>query len=73
MEAAKPTIRYGLVMLDLILDKRRRSYTTSKVMKTSLKAGFGESRRDELLEEDLSEFGKYNPSIRLKVISGRLV
>jgi hypothetical protein len=28
-----------------------------------LKAGFGESRRDELLEEDQSEFGKYNPSI----------
>jgi hypothetical protein len=63
-EAATPTIRYGLAMLDLILDKRRRSYTTQKVMKTSLKAGFGESRRrDELLEEDPSEFGKYNPSI----------
>jgi hypothetical protein len=30
---------------------------------TRLKACFGESRRDELLEEDLSEFGKYNPSI----------
>jgi hypothetical protein len=29
----------------------------------SLKAGFGEPRRDELLEEDQSEFGKYNPSI----------
>jgi hypothetical protein len=29
----------------------------------SLKAGFGESRRDELLEEDQSDFGKYNPSI----------
>jgi hypothetical protein len=27
----------------------------------SLKAGFGEPRRDELLEEDQSEFGKYNP------------
>jgi hypothetical protein len=30
-----------------------------------LKAGFGEFRRDELLEEDHSEFGKYNPSILL--------
>jgi hypothetical protein len=29
----------------------------------SLKADFGESRRDELLEEDQSEFGKYNPLI----------
>jgi hypothetical protein len=29
----------------------------------SLKTSSGESRRDELLEEDQSEFGKYNPSI----------
>jgi hypothetical protein len=29
----------------------------------NLKAGFGEPRRDELLEEDQREFGKYNPSI----------
>jgi hypothetical protein len=28
-----------------------------------MKATFGESRRDELLEEEQSEFGKYNPSI----------
>jgi hypothetical protein len=28
----------------------------------SLKAGFGGPRIDELLEEDQSEFGKYNPS-----------
>jgi hypothetical protein len=29
----------------------------------SFKAGFGEPRRDELLEEDQSESWKYNPSI----------
>jgi hypothetical protein len=29
----------------------------------SLKAGFGEPRRDEILEEYQSEFGIYNPSI----------
>jgi hypothetical protein len=33
IEAAKPTIRYCLVMLDLLSDKRRRSYTTQKVMR----------------------------------------
>jgi hypothetical protein len=31
MEAAQPTIRYWLVMLDLPSDKQRRSYTTQKV------------------------------------------
>jgi hypothetical protein len=29
----------------------------------NLKAGFGEPRREELLEEDQSGFGKCNPSI----------
>jgi hypothetical protein len=29
----------------------------------NLEAGFGGTRRDELLEEDQSEFGKCNPSI----------
>jgi hypothetical protein len=62
-EAAKPTIRYCLVMLDLPSDKRRRSYITKGYEVMSLKAGSGESRRNELLEEDQSEFGKYNPSI----------
>jgi hypothetical protein len=33
MEAATPTIKYCLVMLDLLSDKRRRSYTTQKVMR----------------------------------------
>jgi hypothetical protein len=32
-EEAKPTIRYCLVMLDLLLDKKRRSYKTQKVMR----------------------------------------
>jgi hypothetical protein len=33
MEAAKPTIIHCLVMLDLPSDKRRRSYTSQKVMR----------------------------------------
>jgi hypothetical protein len=33
IEAAKPTIRYCLVMLDPPSDKRCRSYTTQKVMR----------------------------------------
>jgi hypothetical protein len=33
IEAAKPTIRYCLVMLDSPSDKRRRSYTTQKVIR----------------------------------------
>jgi hypothetical protein len=33
MEAAKTTIRYCLVMLDLLSDKQRRYYKTQKVMR----------------------------------------
>jgi hypothetical protein len=33
IEAATPTLIYCLVMLDLTSDKRRRSYTTQKVMR----------------------------------------
>jgi hypothetical protein len=47
-------------MLDLLSDKQ---HNPKGYEGTSLKAGFGEPRRDELMEEDLSEFGKYNPSI----------
>jgi hypothetical protein len=32
-EAAKPTIRYCLLILDLPSDKQRRSYTTKNVMR----------------------------------------
>jgi hypothetical protein len=33
MEAAKPTIIYFLVIMDLLSAKRRRSFTTQKVMR----------------------------------------